>query len=502
MSLRRSLQVRAFLRRSPTAAVCFLAVLLLGAAAPTAATSGGQGPTAPDLAALDRFLSTHLPGTGLPGMAVAVTHGPDVPFVKGYGSAGGGEPVTPRTQFRIASLSKSFTATAVLQLVESGAVDLDAPVQHYLPEFVLADEGATRVTVRHLLNQTSGIADAGFPTVNDTGSADLRERVRSLDGGRLASRPGAAFQYSDLNYQILGRLVEVVGGVPFGDHLRTHVFDPLGMADTVATNTAADALRAAPRLARGHIVVFGVAVPRPEMDGFVGGSGGVVSSAHDMAHWLVTQNTGGTFDSRRILGSAETALAHTPPISVASTYGMGWQVSAAGDLPRRIEHTGVLSTFSADQVLLPDTGYGFALLYNGYSALTDTASIRAGVAALLTGTTPPTTSVPRLRILAALFTCLTLGTLALGARALLRLDRWRGRNRRRSYRRMLPGALWTLLPAAALALLPTAVLQMTGRVFTHAQLSRSMPDLVIWLGAAAATGAVVLAARLAASRHR
>jgi CubicO group peptidase (beta-lactamase class C family) len=98
------------------------------------------------------------------------------------------------------------------------------------------------------------------------------------------------------------------------------------MADTAAANTAADALDSAPALAGGHIVVFGVAVPRPELDGFLGGSGGVVSSAHDMAHWLATQNTAGTFDDRRLLSSAGTTLAHTPPSSVASTYGMGWQV--------------------------------------------------------------------------------------------------------------------------------------------------------------------------------
>jgi hypothetical protein len=89
----------------------------------------------------------------------------------------------------------------------------------------------------------------------------------------------------------------------------------------------------------------------------------------------------------------------------------------------------VLSTFYADQVLLPDTGYGFALLYNGYSALTDTASLRNGVAALITGTTPPAAPIPRVRFVAVLSACLTLGTLTLGARALLRLKAWTARLR-------------------------------------------------------------------------
>jgi CubicO group peptidase (beta-lactamase class C family) len=147
-------------------------------------------------------------------MAVVVTHGPQVVYRKGFGSAGPGRPVTPGTQFRLASLSKSFTALAVLQLVEAGRVGLDQPVQAYLPKFTTAESGAARrITVRHLLNHTSAMADAGFPAVAQYRPESLAQRVRSLRRARLVGEPGREFHYFfDPNYQLLARIVEVVTG--------------------------------------------------------------------------------------------------------------------------------------------------------------------------------------------------------------------------------------------------------------------------------------------------
>src|SRR5690606_38535877 len=96
---------------------------------------------------------------GVPGAAVAVVRGGRTVHVRGFGEATPGVPVTPQTAFQLASVSKSFTALAVMQLVEDGKVDLDAPVRAYLPWFRLADEGAAAaVTVRHLLSHTSGLS--------------------------------------------------------------------------------------------------------------------------------------------------------------------------------------------------------------------------------------------------------------------------------------------------------------------------------------------------------
>jgi CubicO group peptidase (beta-lactamase class C family) len=198
-------------RRLGVAVVGCVMALLLGAGVPSVT---GPGSRRVDWAELDRFLAVELARTGLPGMAVTITHGPDVLYVKGFGSDGHGHDVTSATQFRIASLSKSFTAVAVLQLVKAGKVELDAPVQGYLPEFSTTEpDRSHRITVRHLLNQTSGIGDAGLPAGGEPDTVE--QRVRSLRSARLVSEPGREFHYSDSNYQVLARLVEVVAGMPF-----------------------------------------------------------------------------------------------------------------------------------------------------------------------------------------------------------------------------------------------------------------------------------------------
>ena len=143
----------------------FLSIVLvvLGTTAP--ADADAPQPPAPT-GAIDQFVQGWMAANGVPGLALAVTQDTRVIHLRGYGDAGNGRPVTPDTQFLVASLSKSFTALTVLQLVEDGRVNLDAPVTAYLPGFTVADRAKTaKITVRMLLNQTSGLADAGFPEV-------------------------------------------------------------------------------------------------------------------------------------------------------------------------------------------------------------------------------------------------------------------------------------------------------------------------------------------------
>ncbi|HEY6747837.1 MAG TPA: serine hydrolase domain-containing protein [Mycobacteriales bacterium] len=445
-----------------------------------------------DVAAVDRAAAEAFAATRLPGMALVVTRGSQVVLVKGYGTAGAGRPVTATTQFRIASLSKSFTATAVLQLAEAGRIDLDAPVRRYLPEFTLADGDAEKITVRQLLNQTSGLADAGIADDGWT-TTTLADRIAGLRTSRTVSTPGTRFHYVDANYQILARMVEVVVGVPFAEHLRRGVLDPLGMTRTVTTATAQQAPDAAPDLARGHILLFGVPVAKQELHGFVGGSGGVVSTAGDMAHWLIAQSGAGP----RIVGAASLRTMQTPPAGIDTTYAMGWTRSDPATGPPRLQHFGVLATFSADQVLLPATGYGLALLYNGNSALADTAGVENAVAAALTGEDPGGT-FPRTLVVAVLSGVLTVGTVVLRGRAALRLRGWVERRSGTSWWRLAPNLVWLVLPAGVLAATPALVLRFVGRRFTWPQLLLAMPDALVWLGVGAVTGLALAGARVAA----
>jgi CubicO group peptidase (beta-lactamase class C family) len=484
--------MRAWVLRATTLWGCLtcLALLCLTGAPPTWAATDEIDPAAIDRVAAESFAATRLPG-----MALAVTHGEDVLLVKGYGSAGGGRPVTASTQFRLASLSKSFTALAVLQLVDAGRVDLDAPIRRYLPTFTVADAAAAdRITVRDLLNQTSGLADAGFDP-NDGRSTTISSRLAALRTAQPVAGPGSEFHYFDPNYQVLAALVQTIAGTPFADHLDRQVFEPLGMSSTLTAPTTQAATALAPRLARGHVLVFGQPVARDELDGFAAGSTGVVSTAEDMARWLIAQVNGGQVGSRRVLSEEGVQMMHTPPSGIDTNYAMGWTVPGPGNGPVRLEHTGVLSTSFAEQVLLPEEGYGVAVLFDGNYALADTVGVAHRIADLLTGGRPAG-SFPRTLVVAVALAVLTVATLALRGRALLRRRAWATRHLRAPWWRLAPGLLWLLLPSALLVGLPALVLRTIGRAFTHEQLALSMPDVIIWLGVGAVTGMGLAAARV------
>ncbi len=154
----------------------------------------------------------------------------------------------------------------------------------------------------------------------------------------------------------------------------------------------------------------------------------------------------------------------------------------------------MLSTFSAVQVLLPDSGYGFALLFNGHSALADTMGVAAGLAALLTGQSQ--VSAPRSTLLvAAVLGGACVLVLVLRVCALLLIRRWR---RRGPWWTAVPGLVWLVLPVGLLAGLPALISATTGRVFTFWQLCLAMPDVVILLAVTAVTGTMLAAARVVA----
>ena len=211
-----------------------------------------------DANALDKFISSQVARHRIPGLAVAITRGDQIVFVRGYGEAQHRVPVTGKTPFRIASLSKSFTATAVLQLVEAGQIELDASITRYLPDFALATPlQAERITVRQLLNHTSGLADTGFVDGLNGQQKTLADRVASLRAATTIDQAGTAFHYFDPNYQILARLVEVVSAQAFDAYLQQHIFTPLDMQDSISSVTSGLPVRPSHLVAQGHIMIWG-----------------------------------------------------------------------------------------------------------------------------------------------------------------------------------------------------------------------------------------------------
>jgi CubicO group peptidase (beta-lactamase class C family) len=434
----------------------------------------------------------------LPGLALVVTRGGEVIHLAGYGVSEVGIPITPQTQFFLASVSKSFTALAVLQLVEEGKIGLDTPVQRYLPDFTLKDSaGASQITVRHLLNHTSGLADRGFPELRVPQARTPAERLASLRSARLVSQPGQVYAYFNPNYEILARLVEVVSRQDFSAYLEEHLFTPLGMANTFSVSYSAEAEVGAVNLAQGHILAYGFPLALDEMHGYIGGSGGIVATVEDMGNFLIMQNGQGLFGGSALVSPETLALTHTPPPGIPSDYGMGWILRQNGSR-RILEHNGVFSVYYAEIVLMPDDDLGFALLYNA-NGLTPMAfaypQIKNGLLDLLTGQTPKAGGFSVVHW-GAIMGLLTASTTVLSMRSLLR--RKPVSRGDKSPWRLLLGSIWNLIPAVCLAAMPALASTGSGRVFGYTALSRSMPEVFVWLGTAAIFGIIQLYRRITA----
>ena len=236
-----------------TVVLAFVAACSRGDAAHPPLSDGRQATqppaaaTAPDFAKVSELINDAIAANRLPGEVVVIGHGGTIAFRQAYGSRKlAGEPglnglpapaeaMTEDTIFDLASLTKSLaTATAVMQLYEQGKVAFDDPVQQYLPDFNTAgNPRRAQVTVRMLLTHTSGEAgDVDLGDVWGLDGADEAEGIHRALTTPLESGPGEGFRYSDINFILLGALIEKVTGETLDIYVQRHVFDPLGMTDT------------------------------------------------------------------------------------------------------------------------------------------------------------------------------------------------------------------------------------------------------------------------------
>jgi CubicO group peptidase (beta-lactamase class C family) len=333
----------------------------------------------------------------LPGLAFAIVQGNQIIHLKGFGIADpSGRPVTPQTPFIIGSTTKSMTALAIMQLVEAGKVDLDAPVQRYVPWFRVADpDASTRITIRHLLNHTSGLptTTAGdFVNSNDTSERALEQRVRALATTELSAPVGTIWQYCNANYDVLGLVVQTVAGRSYESYLQEHLFTPLEMHQTFTSQAEAQQHG----LATGYRYWFGVPVPaelayaRRDLP-----AGFVISSAEDLAHYLIAHLNEGRYRGAQILSAAGIAELHRPAVALVGApdifYGMGWYIMPTNGV-KTVRHVGETGNFHANIVLVPEGRWGVVLLMNGNSAFLGHARIEGiavGVTSLLVGRALP-----------------------------------------------------------------------------------------------------------------
>jgi CubicO group peptidase (beta-lactamase class C family) len=310
----------------------------------------------------------------IPGAAVVVVQEDETTLAEGFGITSIEYPclVDENTVFILASVSKSFTALGVLLLRDEGLLDINKPVVYYLPDFSLADKKASsKITVRQLLTHTSGIPGAlAEPQGYFNGPDAMTKMVHDISGLSLSNPPGSVFEYSNLNYFLLGAVVEAVTGELFENYMAEAVFKPLGLHHTTLSLEQAEIWG----MAHGHQPVFGQIWER-SMPVFrsAAPAGWVMSNASDMGRWLRLFLNKGELDGERLVRSETIAEMITPASSYHKDghivgYGMGWLIDKDSNGITRIWHGGDTPSFLADMMLLPDYSTGVAVMLNSQTS--------------------------------------------------------------------------------------------------------------------------------------
>lgn len=326
---------------------------------------------------LSETLPDRLERALIPGAAVVVVDqsGHADSIVSGIGRDGA--PVGPTTPFVIGSTSKSFTALAILQLVDAGTVDLDAPVRTYVPELQLAaGEPVDRITVRHLLQQTSGLSDAsGGPVLASAVEGTALDAVAEIAGSRLAGDPGEVWAYANVNYVLAGLVVERAAGMSYPDYVERQIFIPLGMTNSYTDSAKIPVgFQGTDVQGSGHRFWFGRAVgSEPLQRRGLLAAGYLISCADDLGRYLAMYLAGGVAaDGTRVISEAGLAvmLAAGPQARLgpwangqASHYAMGWFAGGPWS-EAAILHAGDSPDSTAMIALLPERGIGVATLLN------------------------------------------------------------------------------------------------------------------------------------------
>lgn len=318
-------------------------------------------------AALDTLARQHK----VPGASLGILQGAElVEFATGIANLNTGVPVTTKTLFQIGSNTKVYTATLVMQLVDEGLIELDAPVKRYLPEFKLADAKARdAITVRQLLTHTSGIHGDYF---DDFGRGDdgIERFVASLDNIGLVYQPGEMWSYCNTGWTILGRVIEKLRGEPYHKVLRDKLLTPIGAPNT--TILMEEML--ARSCAVGHVLRPGasdpIVPPTVVMSPSHAPAGSMTAStpAEVLGFVRMHLNGGRARDTTQVLSAASVKAmqqpqAKLPQSSLGTAMGLGWILSE-WEGERVIGHGGgTIGQLSFLQIL-PDRPFGVCLLTN------------------------------------------------------------------------------------------------------------------------------------------
>ncbi|MCB9665107.1 MAG: beta-lactamase family protein [Alphaproteobacteria bacterium] len=435
---------------------------------------------------IDAFVAEALPASGAPGIAFAVVdHGAVEAGAQGEILQGSGRALTPDTPFRIGSISKSFTAVLVMQLVEAGQVGLDDAIARHLSAF--SDSPGAAITLRQLLSHTSGYAtlQGNDRHVDPPGSEDaLARQVDRIASWEPAYAPGTRWAYSNANYLVLGALVQEVTGLDYATCVTSRILEPLGMTHSFVADGGVHE-----GMAVGHVPWFGRrrALDDARTHRVIAPSGGVIASARDTARYLAVMMNG----EDDILRAGSKARMMRPASDVAPHYGLGWAIDPAEGT---VSHTGVVPGIDTLAVMIPAEQRGVVVLVNGAGGLGfgETAGLFDGVRARALGLEPVGTGGRWGRMALS-------GGWFLSPWLFLAGVAWAGTHRAAIRAKTgLSGAFSLWFPLLMTLVLAWVSVHLVPRLFgvSLATLHRFQPDLALAMVATAVTGVVWSLVRL------
>ncbi len=318
---------------------------------------------------LEPIIKDVIEAHALPGLAIGIVNENKIVYAKGFGykHIDTREPITATTLFHMASISKPFVATAVMQLVEQGKIDLEAPVTSYLPYFELDDERCKEITIQQMLSHVSGMPDVmdyeWDNPVYDEGA--LERYVRSLTDRKMRFAPGEKFAYSNMAFECLGDVIGKVSGMSFADYEKKHILNPAGMKEStflkpehLPENWAAGHLRSLTTVAWDGY-------PYNRMHG---PSSTLHSNAIEMCNWAITNISRGSFEGNQILETSSYDVLWKSWIQIGGdkgrdSVGLSWFLGEyRGE--KSVGHGGGDVGFSTYLVILPEKSMAVIVLCN------------------------------------------------------------------------------------------------------------------------------------------
>lgn len=323
-------------------------------------------------AQLDTVLEEIISRWELPGLAVGIVKGAEIAYLRSFGvqSLETGTPITGDTIFCVQSISKCFVAAAIMQLVEQGKLDLDAPLIQYLPYFRLDDDRFSQITTRLVLSHTSGMPDIDEMEYDemvrhpeyDDGSAE--RFVRSLCARKMIAAPGERFYYSNIGYDVLGDLIAKISGQLFEVYMRDHILRPSGLQNSTFLLSEVNRERVALPHLRSPAMVVSQLYPYHRADA---PASWLHATVTEMCHWIITCLGKGVYRDSRILEPSSYDFMWTPVVKRSSLfyqYGTSGWIAGEYEGQRTVSHGGGGFGWTGFLSMFPEKNAGFILLVN------------------------------------------------------------------------------------------------------------------------------------------